>query len=372
MILAVLSLLAVASIRAKNIGTLRALPDIGSVSPPRNQWYTLDEQRRANFGYAYPGQAASNIRDADGNMAGSWSYVDADGNLVRATYTADKRGFLVSSTNEGRVAPNVLADLSKVGTTPKVGACNEAPSGLKTQKAVPNSKSSKESFMDPEYIVRLAKLREGSDFMNPVHCSGSLISTKHVLTAAYCVTENNSAKLLDKGQFEVNFGKSVKNDLSPNTISKISIHPDYDYKTHENDIAIITLDTPVTLTEDVALVCLVPECFNSDDAEVMAMGWGQYKFQGKPPTALGLDFLKAMSNEKCKAHLKGEELPSSMNDYGGPLVVENKGDSECRSTQIGIVTYGNKIQCIQQSRSLSVYTKVASFLPWIAEQTAAI
>jgi hypothetical protein len=73
-------------------------------------------------------------------MAGSWSYVDADGNLVRATYTADKRGFLVSSTNEGRVAPNVLSDLSKVGTTPKVGACNNVGrSDLTTQTAVPSS-----------------------------------------------------------------------------------------------------------------------------------------------------------------------------------------------------------------------------------------
>ncbi len=140
MLLAALSLLAVASIQAKNIGTLPELPDITSASLPRNQWYTLDEQRRANFGYAYPGQAASNIRDSEGNMAGSWSYVDADGNLIRATYTAGReQGFLVSSTNEGRVAPNVLSDLSKVGTAPKVGACNEAPSGLKTQKAVPNS-----------------------------------------------------------------------------------------------------------------------------------------------------------------------------------------------------------------------------------------
>ena len=140
MLLTVLSLLAVAGIQAKNIGTLRTLPDIGSASPPRNQWYTLDEQRRANFGYAYPGQAASNIRDSEGNMAGSWSYVDADGNLVRASYTADKRGFLVSSTNEGRVAPNVLSDLSKVGTTPKVGACNNVGrSDLTTQTAVPSS-----------------------------------------------------------------------------------------------------------------------------------------------------------------------------------------------------------------------------------------
>jgi hypothetical protein len=80
----------------------------------------------------------------------------------------------------------------------------------------------------------------------------------------------------------------------------------------ENDIAIITLDTPVTMTEDVALVCLTPKCFNSDDAEGMTMGWGHYKLQGMPPTAIGLDFWKAMNEEKCNAHLKAEELPSSM------------------------------------------------------------
>ncbi|EFX87127.1 hypothetical protein DAPPUDRAFT_236093 [Daphnia pulex] len=96
MLSVVLSLLAVASIRAKNIGTLRELPDITSASLPVKQWHTQDGQGRASFDYSYPGQDASNIRDSDGNMAGSWSYVDADGNLVRATYTADKRGFLVS------------------------------------------------------------------------------------------------------------------------------------------------------------------------------------------------------------------------------------------------------------------------------------
>jgi hypothetical protein len=143
MLLAVLSLLAVAGIQAKNIGTLRALPDIGSVSPPRNQWYTLDEQRRANFGYAYPGQAASNIRDADGNMAGSWSYVDADGNLIRATYTAwREQGFLVSSTNEGpAVAPKApTSDTVKVATTPTIGDCNVARSDVRTPQARLSSK----------------------------------------------------------------------------------------------------------------------------------------------------------------------------------------------------------------------------------------
>jgi hypothetical protein len=135
MLLTVLSLLVVAGTEAKNVGTLPELPDVTSASLPRKQWQTQDGQGRASFGYSYPGQAAATIRDPEGNMAGSWSYVDLDGNLVRATYTADERGFLVSSTNEGRVAPNVLSDLSKVGTAPIVGACNVVRSDIKTPQA---------------------------------------------------------------------------------------------------------------------------------------------------------------------------------------------------------------------------------------------
>jgi hypothetical protein len=45
-------------------------------------WHTQDGQGEASFGYSYPGQASATIRDSEGNMAGSWSYVDADGNLV--------------------------------------------------------------------------------------------------------------------------------------------------------------------------------------------------------------------------------------------------------------------------------------------------
>ena len=143
MLLAVLSLLAVANIQAKNIGTLRTLPDITSASLPVSQWHAQNGQGEASFGYAYPGQAASNIRDANGNMAGSWAFVDADGNLIRATYTAGReQGFLVSSTNEGpAVAPKApTSDTVKVATTPTIGDCNVARSDVRTPQARLSSK----------------------------------------------------------------------------------------------------------------------------------------------------------------------------------------------------------------------------------------
>ena len=99
-----LAVLAVASIQAKTIGYIPNLPDITSKSLPLKQWHAQDEEGRANFGYSYPGQAAANVRNSDGNMAGSWAYVDPEGKLVRVSYTADQRGFLVSSTNESPAA----------------------------------------------------------------------------------------------------------------------------------------------------------------------------------------------------------------------------------------------------------------------------
>ena len=83
---------------AKNIGYYPgALPDISLPSLPTQQWNTQDEIGQASFGYSYSGQAATNVRDADGNMAGSWAYVDPAGKLINVSYTADQRGFRVSS-----------------------------------------------------------------------------------------------------------------------------------------------------------------------------------------------------------------------------------------------------------------------------------
>ncbi|KAI9560294.1 hypothetical protein GHT06_014309 [Daphnia sinensis] len=59
---------------------------------------------QARFGYAFPGQASSNYRDAMGNQIGSYAYFNPEGKEVRVSYTADHRGFRVLS-NDLPVAP---------------------------------------------------------------------------------------------------------------------------------------------------------------------------------------------------------------------------------------------------------------------------
>ncbi len=111
----ILVLLAVACTRARNVHYPAILPDISSPSLPSRQWNTQDEIGQASFGYSYPGQAASNVRDSAGNMAGSWAYVNPEGKVVNVSYTADQRGFRVSSNVlPAAIAP--VADLA-VGAT---------------------------------------------------------------------------------------------------------------------------------------------------------------------------------------------------------------------------------------------------------------
>jgi hypothetical protein len=118
-----LILLAVACTRARNVDYPASLPDISSPSLPSRQWNTKDEIGQASFGYSYPGQAASNVLDSAGNMAGSWAYVNPEGKVVNVSYTADKRGFRVSS--------NVLPAASSVADL----AVDPVATGLNPAKA---------------------------------------------------------------------------------------------------------------------------------------------------------------------------------------------------------------------------------------------
>lgn len=73
------------------------IPAVPGVSA--HQYHAQDELGQASYGYSYPGAAASNVRDAAGNMAGSYSYIDSTGKLNQVNYVADAMGFRVVANN---------------------------------------------------------------------------------------------------------------------------------------------------------------------------------------------------------------------------------------------------------------------------------
>ncbi len=94
----------------------------GYPSVAATQYHAQDELGKASFGYAHPGQAATNLRDGFGNQIGSYAYINPEGKEVRVSYTADSRGFRVQSNNLP-VAPvaNLVAPV-QVQDTPEVAA----------------------------------------------------------------------------------------------------------------------------------------------------------------------------------------------------------------------------------------------------------
>ena len=79
--------------------TYTGIPTIVYPGVTSTQFHAQDELGQAKFGYAHPGQAATNYRDALGNQIGSYAYFNPEGKEVRVSYTADHRGFRVLSND---------------------------------------------------------------------------------------------------------------------------------------------------------------------------------------------------------------------------------------------------------------------------------
>ncbi|XP_046451230.1 uncharacterized protein LOC124199457 isoform X3 [Daphnia pulex] len=95
-----------------NVGAGAAVAPIFPMATS-TQYHAQDEFGQTTFGYAHPGQAATNYRDALGNQIGSYSYFNPEGKQVRVSYTADHRGFRVLS-NDLPVGPVQVQDTFEV------------------------------------------------------------------------------------------------------------------------------------------------------------------------------------------------------------------------------------------------------------------
>lgn len=162
----------------------------------------------------------------------------------------------------------------------------------------------------------------------------------------------------------------------------VIVHPDYDSKTLENDLALIKLKTPVPYRDDIRPICLphFKEDFTGMDG--YATGWGLTDFDKRQlPDTLQVVKLPIISNKRCRSMYKRgghEKIITDMDlcagyakggmdacegDSGGPLITQRRG--ERRWVLAGIVSNG--VKCGEPFLP-GVYTKVAEFLPWIYEQ----
>lgn len=205
-------------------------------------------------------------------------------------------------------------------------------------------------------------------------CGGSLIDSTHILSAAHCIAHMSS---WDVSRLTVRLGDhNIKSNSETRHIEKkvkrLVRHRGFDSRTLYNDVAILTLDSPVTFSRNVKPICLPTGNSQYAGQTATVIGWGSLRESGPQPAVLQEVHIPIWTNQECKLKY-GNAAPggivehflcagqasmdSCSGDSGGPLMV-NTGSW----TQVGIVSWG--IGC-GKGQYPGVYTRVTHFLPWI-------
>ncbi|XP_060532775.1 brachyurin-like isoform X2 [Cylas formicarius] len=194
-------------------------------------------------------------------------------------------------------------------------------------------------------------------------CSGSLISSNFVLTAAHCVKDASYA-LVHLGVHNMS---STEPSQTAYNSSMFIIHERWNEAEMMNDIALIKLPSPATLNENIATIKITSakDTYEGDIARVT--GWG-LTANGATSSVLKYADVIVMSNQECatfdlyRNHIVASHICTSgagnvgtcNGDSGGPLVFNG--------AQIGIVSFGYS-GCTMSKPS--VYTRLTEFADWI-------
>ena len=219
-----------------------------------------------------------------------------------------------------------------------------------------------------------------------VGCTGTVVAPRLVLTAAHCVTNEETGEVNEPSGFTVVTG-NVNWRAQPRAVRhvlEVIVAPGYEQGTGVDDAALLVLGRR---TSAPAISLAQP----GYDAQLLQagtvawmVGWGDKAYGQRGFTAALQEAPTAMQDpEWCEANAPpffapdqlcviepaGETTGTCEGDSGGPLIVGANGEERRPEewVELGVLT-GNFNNCA--TTLPSVYTRVDALYPWIERWTA--